>query len=797
MTKNPPRYEVNQLVSDRVKRLRDRFITTIPEISVQRARIITECYEKTMGVPITTKRALALAQILDTMDIYIAEDELIVGSMAEMPRGTPLFPEFAVDFILRELDTFESRVADRFHIAPKTKEEIRELLPRWNGQCVNDYAFPLCPEEGRKAASNFCYLLTAMRSGVGHMIVDYEYWLQKGVTGVIADIQDRLDRVDPKIPEECAKLAFYKAELMVLEAMQRFIRRYAALATEQAAAYTDSGRKRELEDIAKNCAYIADNKPETFPQACQSFFFLHIALQLEANGHSVSPGRFDQYMYPFYLADKEKGVDVSCFEEIIHCLWIKFSEINKVRDKLNSIAFGGYPMFQHITLGGQTTAGKSAVNDLSYMCLDATAKVGLFQPSTSIRWFYGIPDAFLDHAVRISSYGTGMPAFFNDEVLIPNMLQLGYNLEQARGYAVVGCTEETVPGIAEPWLTGGFFNLAKAFEYTLFNGLDIVSGEQQKFTTGDVESFPDFASFMEAYKKQLAYYVGLHVACDNVLDVAHGRIAPTVLQASVVQGCQDKGKTTMEGGALFNSTTINAVGIANVADSLAAVRQVIYEEKRFTWTQLKEALKANFEGHETLRAYLKNKVPKYGTDTESVDTLGNDIASELHSILSQYKNPRNGPYLLALYSISTNVMVADRTGALPDGRKCGESLADGGVSCSHGVDRYGPTALLNSVARLDPYKMTGSTLLNLKLHPSVFTDMRNVAKVSGLFKTFFMNKGQHIQLNVIDAATLRDAQKHPENHAFLTVRVAGFSVFFTTIDPRTQEEIIARTEHFG
>jgi len=797
MTTTPPRYKVMDLVSDRVKRLRDRFIRTTPHISAQRAKIITECYQSTMGVPIITRRALALAKILDEMDIYIADDELIVGSMAEMPRGTPLFPEYAVDFIIRELDTFESRVADRFLIDPQVKEELRELLPQWEGQCVNDYAFPLFPKEGQKAASCFCYLLTATRSGVGHMIVDYAYWLQRGLPGIMADIRGRLDGADPANPDECVKLEFYAAELLVLEGLQRFILRYADLASALADSCPDRERQGELREIAQTCAFIAHNKPESFRQACQSFFFLHLALQLESNGHSVSPGRFDQYMYPFYLAEQQEPSRAAAVEELIHCLWIKFSEINKVRDKLNSIAFGGYPMFQHITLGGQDENGRCAVNELSYLCLDATAKVGLFQPSTSIRWHYGMPEAFLEHAVRIASYGTGMPAFFNDEVLIPNMLQIGFGLEQARGYAVVGCTEETVPGMSEPWLTGGFFNLAKALEFTIFNGLDIVTGEQQRFTTGEAESFADFASFMEAFKKQLDYYLSLHVACDNVMDMAHGRLAPTVLQATVVQGCQDKGKTTMEGGARFNTTTINAVGIANVADSLAAIRQVVYEEKRVTWGQLKAALKANFEGHEALRGYLKNKVPKYGTDNESVDLLGNEIVNELHSILSRYKNPRNGPYLLALYSISTNVMVADRTGAMPDGRKLGESLADGGVSCSHGVDKEGPTALLNSVARLDPYKATGSTLLNLKLHPCVFEDNRNIAKVAALFKTFFLNKGQHIQLNVIDAETLRDAQKHPERHSFLTVRVAGFSVFFTTIDPRTQEEIIARTEHTG
>ncbi|EFL86109.1 pyruvate formate-lyase [Desulfovibrio sp. 3_1_syn3] len=798
MAAKAPRYQMMDMVSERIRRLRERFIATVPEISAQRARIVTAAYEDTMNMPAVLRRGVVLSRILEEMDIYIADDELLVGGMAEMPRGVPLFPEYAVDFIMRELDEFETRVADRFVLPPETKEELRRLLPRWEGACLNDYAFPLFSEEGRKAAGNFCYLLTATRSGVGHMIVDYEYWLQKGIPGIIADLEGLRDSVDRMDPEACERLEFYKSALLMMAAARRFVLRYAALAHSQAETCAGDERRRELELIAQTCEHLAAHKPETFRQACQSFLFLHLILQLEANGHSVSPGRFDQYMYPFFKADLEAAPNAGeMAEELIHCLWIKLSEINKVRDKLNSIAFGGYPMFQHITLGGQDKDGKCAVNELSYMCLDATARVGLFQPSTSIRWFYGMPDEFLNFAVRIASFGTGMPAFFNDEVLIPNMLQLGYNLEQARGYAVVGCTEETVPGVAEPWLTGGFFNLAKMIEYTIFDGMDITTGEQQQFRTGAVEDFGSFEDFVAAYKKQLGYYVRLHIACDNILDIAHARLMPTVFEGIVMQGCKESGKSSMQGGALFNSTTINAVGIANVADSLACIRQAVYEDKIFTWAALKDALRANYVGHEKIRAYMKNRVPKYGTDTEAVDAIGNDIVNELYAIISLYKNPRNGPYLLALYSISTNVMVADRTGATPDGRKMGESLADGGVSCSHGVDKEGPTALLNSVAKLDPYKATGSTLLNLKLHPSVFEDDRNIAKVSALFKTFFLNKGQHIQLNVVDAATLRDAQKHPEKHAFLTVRVAGFSVFFTTIDPRTQEEIIARTEHFG
>lgn len=379
MAAKAPRYQMMDMVSERIRRLRERFIATVPEISAQRARIVTAAYEDTMNMPAVLRRGVVLSRILEEMDIYIADDELLVGGMAEMPRGVPLFPEYAVDFIMRELDEFETRVADRFVLPPETKEELRRLLPRWEGACLNDYAFPLFREEGRKAAGNFCYLLTATRSGVGHMIVDYEYWLQKGIPGIIADLEGLRDSVDRMDPEACERLEFYKSALLMMAAARRFVLRYAALAHSQAETCADDERRRELELIAQTCEHLAAHKPETFRQACQSFLFLHLILQLEANGHSVSPGRFDQYMYPFFKADLEAAPNAGeMAEELIHCLWIKLSEINKVRDKLNSIAFGGYPMFQHITLGGQDKDGKCAVNELSYMCLDATARSGFF-----------------------------------------------------------------------------------------------------------------------------------------------------------------------------------------------------------------------------------------------------------------------------------------------------------------------------------------------------------------------------------------------------------------------------------
>jgi formate C-acetyltransferase len=452
-------------------------------------------------------------------------------------------------------------------------------------------------------------------------------------------------------------------------------------------------------------------------------------------------------------------------------------------------------MFQHLTLGGQNEGGKSAVNELSHLCLEATSKVGLTQPSLSIRWFYGCPDDFLIHAIETASYGTGMPAFFNDEVLIPNMLQQGYCLEEARGYGIVGCTEATVPCITEPWLTGGFTNIIKVLERTIFNGYDPVKNEQRPFKTGYPESFSTFADFMQAYFEQLSYYLKQQVVLDNILDKLHATTVPTPFESVFTRDCLERGKTNLEGGARYNSTTFQAVGIANVADSLATIKKFIYEDKTLTWPVLKEALLKNYEGFEELRLSIQHQVPKYGNDDSYVDSLGEEVLDHLYRELKKYKNPRGGNYYIALYTIACNVLLADKVGSTPDGRKKGMVLADGGVSCSQGSDKEGPTALLTSVTKLDPYKALGSTLLNLKFNPNIFNDSTNYHKIAALVKTFFMMKGQHVQFNVVDVETLRDAQKHPEKYPCLVVRVAGFSVLFTTIDPKCQEDIILRTAH--
>jgi pyruvate formate-lyase/glycerol dehydratase family glycyl radical enzyme len=739
------------------------------------------------------RRARALERVLAGMEICIDEDQLIAGSFAGKPRGCQVFPEYDMQFVVDELDTFAGRTADRFVLTEQCKCELREIHRAWRGNSLADAALTLFPPDAAESAKDLVFLLTAIRSGVGHVIVDYGRAIDEGLLATMGRAEALRDALDVNDPGFADKRAYYEAVLVVGRAVIGFAGRFADLA-ESLAATADPGRGAGLREMAAVCRKVPARSAGNFREAIQSFWFIHLVLHLEASGHSMSPGRFDQYMYPLFRKDAESGaLDTQAAEELLHCLWLKFFEINKVRDKISSVAFGGYPMFQNLILGGQNKDGSSAVTELSHLCLEATARLGLPQPSLSIRWYFGSDEEFMRHAMEVVSYGAGFPAMFNDEVLVPNMMQAGYSLEESRDYAIVGCTETTVPGISEPWLTGGFLNLVKLLELTIFDGHDPVAEKQYALSTGNVESFESFDQFMAAYDRQIAHYLEQLIACDNVLDTLHGRLCPTPFESIYIDGCLQSGRTSLEGGARYNFTTLEAVGIANVADSLAAIRRLVYDEASLTWDDLKSALLSDFADHEELRMRLA-RLPKYGNDDDFVDGMGARVLDTLKKEVDRYRNPRGGGYNVALYSVSTHVLFASRTGATPDGRRRGAVLADGGVSCSHGSDLAGLTALLKSVVKLDPYKAVGSTLLNVKLDPSLL-EGESFQKIIDIVKTYFLMKGQHVQFNVIDTQTLRDAQEHPEKYPALTVRVAGFSVLFTTVDPVLQEDIIRRTEH--
>lgn len=792
----PTRWQKMEEISERVKKLRHELINTTPEICTDRAILISQSYEETLSQPYILRRAYALEKISLNMGIYIHEGELIVGNLAEKLRGAPVYPEYAVDFVLNELDTFNLREADKFIISEKNKEILRQILPKWQGNTVKDAAYQLFPSQAKEASQDLICILTTLRSGVGHMIIDYKYGIDNGLLGIIKEIETLMENLDIQDPSYATKKEYYLAVIIVCKAAIAFANRFADLAQSLADSEEDPTRKKELLTIAKNCQKVPAYPAETFWEALQSFWFIHLILQLESNGHSVSPGRFDQYIYPYLKGPLEKkDEDQEFCQELIDCLWVKFNDINKVRDKVNSIAFGGYPMFQNLIVGGQTAEGECAVNELSYMCLSATERVGLPQPSLSARWYYGSPETFLSRCCEVASFGTGMPAFYNDEILIPIMLQQGYTLQEARDYAVVGCAEATVPGVSETWLPGGFLNLTKMIELTIFNGHDHVMNKQYQFKTGEVECLETFEEFKEAYFEQLSYYLKQHVACTNILDSVHGSLVPTLFESVFIHNCLENGKTSLQGGAKYNFTSPNAVSLANTADSLAAIKKFIYEDKTITWAELKVALMNNFNNAEQLRQRLLNLAPKYGNDDAYVDAIAREVVERFSKEIQKYSNPRGGKYQFGLYSISCHVLLADKVGATPDGRKQEMLLADGGVSCAQGRDKNGVTAMLKSVANLDQFKSSGAALLNVKLAPSFLKDEKGLSNFASIIKSYFMLKGQHIQFNVVDAAMLRDAQKNPEKYPLLVVRVAGFSVLFNCIDRVLQEDIIMRTEY--
>lgn len=781
-------------VTERIAALREFICATVPEIFADRAELVTQSYRETQGLPFMLRRAMAFERVLKGMDIYIAPGELIVGNFAGKPRGCQVYPEYDMQFIINEMDTFALRQADRFIISEETKERLRTIYEYWKDNAISDIALRLFDQEQRDCIQDMVIILTALRSGVGHVIVDYPACLHRGLRAIINEVDFLCNHLDMNVTDYADRLLYYQAVRICCNAVIDFSHRFAQLALAQTEAEADCGRREELRTIAENCLRVPEFPAENFMQALQSFWFVHLALHIESNGHSISPGRFDQYMYPFYQNDFKRGVPAEKLEEQLHALWLKFFEINKVRDKVSSVAFGGYPMFQNLIVGGQDKQGKSAVNPLSYLCMDATAKLRLPQPSLSMRWFFGCEENFLNHALDVIALETGMPAMFNDEVLIPNMLQMGYSLDEARDYGIVGCTETTGQGNVEPWLTGGFLNMLKVLELTIFNGFDPVSGRQHPMRTGPMEQMKTFEEFFEAYIQQLFCYLRLNIACDNILDSLHAKLCPTPFESVLIRDCLQNGKTSLDGGARHNATTLEMVGIPNVADSLASIERLIYRERKLTWPQLKEALLSGYKGYERLQAMLKNQCPKYGNDNDEVDNLGRLIVDRLYEEIQKYRSPRGGEYRIALYSIATHVLFAAKTGATPDGRGIGEVLADGGVSCAHGRDKEGLTALFNSVVKLDPSKALGSTLLNVKLSPALMRG-ESRKKLADAIITYFLNKGQHVQFNVVDADTLRDAQIHPEKHAGLMVRVAGFSVLFATIDRALQEDIIARTEH--
>lgn len=827
--------------TERIGRLVAHLYAKMPEIEAARAELITESYRQTEGQPIMMRRALAFAHILENIPIIIRPEELIVGSSTIAPRGCQTYPEFSYEWLEAEFETVEHRAADPFYISDDTKKRLRAANSYWKGKTTSELASGyMAPETLRAMEHNFFTPGNYFYNGVGHITVQYYKVLAIGFDGIKKEAEEELAKCHFGDENYASKNTFLRAVIISCNAAIGYAGRYAALAEEMAGAEKDAARKKELLTIAAICRKVPEFGAESFYEACQSFWFVQQLLQLESSGHSISPGRFDQYMYPYYEKDLKSGKITREFaQELIDCIWVKLNDLNKCRDEVSAEGFAGYSLFQNLIVGGQTVEGKDAANDLSFMCISASRHVFLPQPSLSIRVWNRSPKDLLMYAAELTRTGIGLPAYYNDEVIIPALINRGLTLEDARDYNIIGCVEPQKSGKTEGWHDAAFFNMCRPLEMVFSNGYD--RGVPASIHTGNVEDFKTFDEFYDAYKKQMNYNISLLVNADNAIDMAHMTLCPLPFESCMVDDCMKRGKSVQEGGAVYNFTGPQGFGIANVADSLYTVKRLVYDEKKITIGELKKALEMNFgqgfdaitakeialqvagslkeQGKEvtpdiiamTIRNVLTmdlpaaekaryqeirdmiDELPKFGNDIDEVDMLAKDAAYTYTKPLETYKNPRGGIFQAGLYPVSANVPLGAQTGATPDGRLAHTPVADG-VSPSSGKDVNGPTAACNSVAKLDHGIASNGTLFNMKMHPTAMAGEKGLESFVSLVCGYFDQKGMHMQFNVVDRQTLLDAQKHPEKYSGLVVRVAGYSALFTTLSKSLQDDIIRRTE---
>ena len=832
--------------SPRIQRLVDHLYANMPEIEADRAELITESYKQTEGQPIIKRRSAAFRHILENIPIVIRPDELIVGSNSIAPRGCQTFPEYSYEWLELEYDTFATREADPFYISPSTVERLKKVYPYWKGKTVSDLATESMDEKVRDVFFNHGIFTVGnyFYNGIGHINVDYAKVINCGLESIIEDAQNRINNLSMGKGDYIRRKRFLEAVIESCEAVITYARRYSALALDMASQCTDSVRKAELLRIAEACDRVPAKPARSFYEACQAFWFIQQLLQCESSGHSISPGRFDRYMYPLFKQDIDSGkLTIEQAQEYLDCIWVKLNDLNKVRDAASAEGFAGYGLFQNLIVGGQDESGLDTTNELSYMCMEAQLHVRLPQPSLSIRVWNGTPHDLLIKAASVVREGLGVPAFYNDEVIIPSIMSKGLTLEDARDYCIIGCVEPQKGAKTDGWHDAAFFNMCRPLELVFSNGVD--KGEQIGPQTGDVEKMTTFEEFYEAYKTQELALIEMMVHADNAVDYAHSIRCPLPFQSCLCDDCMDKGLSLQEGGAHYNFTGPQGFGIANMTDALIAMRTLVFEEKKVSMAEMKQALADNFgkgimpkkaleltieaskianaQGIDVNEKFISEvykslttastisdakkaryqeildmiaELPKYGNDIREVDLFAREVCNTYTKPFENFTNNRGGVYQAGLYPVSANVPLGYQTGATPDGRLAYTPIADG-VGPASGRDVLGPTATANSVARLDHGIASNGTLFNQKFHPSALSGMEGLEKFVAYLRGYFDQKGMHVQYNVISRETLLDAQKHPENYKNLVVRVAGYSALFTTLSRSLQDDIINRTEQTG
>jgi pyruvate formate-lyase/glycerol dehydratase family glycyl radical enzyme len=784
-------------MNERVRRLREQSIKARPHISLQRAILITEFYKSDVANELSApvRRALAFKHLLENKSVYIGDGELIVGERGPVPKAVSTYPEICCHTIedLRILDT---RKKTTYLADEETKRAHREeIIPFWKGKSIRDIIFSKMTDEWKSTYNAGVFTEFLEQRAPGHTVLDNKIYgkglidFEKAVKKSMASLDFLTD------PDAYKKTEELKAMEIAANALIRFAGRYAEKARELQRREKNLERKKELKKIAEVCSHVPAHAPRDFWEAIQYYWFVHLGVIIELNPwDAFNPGRLDQHLYPFYREGLEDGtLTREKAKELLQLLWIKFNnqpappKVGVTAEESNT-----YNDFALINLGGVKADGSDGVNELSYIMLDVVEEMRLPQPSSMVQISKKTPDNFLKRALEIVRTGFGQPSVFNTDVIIQELLRQGKRIEDARNGGASGCVEVGAFG-KESYILTGYFNLVKVLEITLNNGLDPLTGQKIGLETGDPLEFHNFSELLGAFRKQLNHFVGIKIKGNNVIERLYAETLPAPFLSLLIDDCVAKGKDYNDGGARYNTNYVQGVGLGTTTDSLAAIKYHVYDKKHVKFKELLKALKTNYDGNETLRQRLLNKTPKYGNDDEYSDDIMKAVFETYFEAIDGRPNTKGGSYRINLLPTTVHIYFGKVVGATPDGREAGEPLSEG-VSPVQGADRRGPTAVIKSVSKID-HARTGGTLLNQKFAPELLAEEHGLDKLADLIHTYFRLDGHHIQFNVVDAQTLRDAQKHPERYGDLLVRVAGYSDYFVNLSTELQNEIIKRTEH--
>lgn len=783
--------------NERVRQLREQSVTTKPYITPERAILVTEFYQSDVAgkVSLPVKRALAFKYVLENKQIFIEDGELIVGERGPAPKAVSTYPEICCH-TLNDLDVLNGRKKTPYAVDKRTKDVYREkIIPFWKGKSIRDIIFDRMPLEWKTAYSSGVFTEFLEQRAPGHTALDDKIY-SKGLLDFIEDIKRSMGNLDFLNDSDAyEKMEELKGMEIAAQALIRYAERHAEKAKQLIGKEKNAKRKKELKKIAEVCARVPAHAPRDFWEALQHYWFIHLGVITELNPwDAFNPGRLDQHLYPFYRKGLSNGsLSKEEAKELLQLFWVKFNnqpappKVGVTAEESNT-----YTDFALINLGGVKRDGSDGVNELSYLILDVIEEMRITQPSSMVQISKKTPDAFLKRALKIIRTGFGQPSVFNTDEIIMELLRQGKKLEDARSGGSSGCVETGAFG-KESYILTGYFNLVKVLEITLNNGVDPRTGNKIGIETGDPSKFGSFEELFAAFRKQLEYFVDVKIKGNNVIERLYAEILPVPFLSLLIGDCILKGKDYNDGGARYNTNYIQGVGLGTVTDSLTAIKHQVFDEKQVKLNALLDALKVDFKGHETLRQRLLNKTPKYGNDDEYADTVMRSVFEAYFETIDGRPNTKGGKYRINLLPTTVHIYFGKMVGATADGRKAQEPLSEG-VSPVQGADRKGPTAVIKSVSKIDHVR-TGGTLLNQKFAPELLEDDVGLDKLASLIRTYFRLDGHHIQFNVVNAETLREAQKHPEKYGDLLVRVAGYSDYFVNLSTELQNEIIKRTEH--